>query len=95
MAICSATSHPFGFPSISKRPPLDLLKFLFTKLRNQDKKVAVIRVDEYGALARSSEFMRTRHNMSIIVKTTGGYASSLNGIQQNLTAQNLAKQNLM
>ena len=36
-------------------------------------------MDEDGALARSSEFMRTRHNMNIIVQTTGGYASSING----------------
>ena len=46
---------------------------------NHDKKVAFIQVDEYGALARSSEFMRTGHNMNIIVQTTGGYTSLLNG----------------
>ena len=38
VAICSATSYPFGFPSRSKRPPLDILKFLVTKLRNKDKR---------------------------------------------------------
>ena len=36
-------------------------------------------MDEYGALARSSGFMRTCHNMNIIVQTTGEYASSPNG----------------
>ena len=79
VAICSATSYPFGFPSRSKRPPIDILKFLVPTLSNQDKKVAFIRVDEYVSLARSSEFMRTCHNMNIIVQTTGGDASSLNG----------------
>ena len=79
VAICSATSYPFGFPSRSKLPSLDILKFLFTTLENQDKKVAFIRVDEYGALARSSEFMRICHNMNIIVQTIGVDASSLNG----------------
>ena len=39
--ICSATSYPFGLPSISKRPPIDILKFLVATLRNQDKKVAL------------------------------------------------------
>ena len=78
VAICSATSYPFGFPSRSKRPPLDILRFLVTTLRNKDKKVAFIRVDEYGALARSSEFIKTCHNMIIIVHTTGGDAFSLN-----------------
>ena len=78
VAVCSATSYPFGFPSRSKRPPLDILKSLIATLRNQDKKVTFIQVDEDGALARSSEFMKTCHNMNIIVQTAGGYASSLN-----------------
>ena len=47
-------------------------------MRNQDKKVAFISVDEYVALERSYEFMKTCHNMNIIVQTTGGDASSLN-----------------
>ena len=45
VAICSATSYPFGFPSISKRPHLEILKFLVTKLSNQDTKVAFVRGD--------------------------------------------------
>ena len=79
LAICSANSHPFVFPSIRKRPPLDILKFILTTLRKQDKKVAFVLVDEYGALAISSEFMKACHNMNIIVQTTGVYAYSLNG----------------
>ena len=75
VAICSATSHPFGFPYRRKRLPPDILKFLVTALRNQYKKVAFIQVDEDGALARSPEFMKTCHNMNIIVKTTGIDAS--------------------
>ena len=47
-------------------------------MRNQDKKLAFIRVDEDGALARSSEFMKTYHNINIIVHTTGGDASYIN-----------------
>ena len=46
---------------------------------NQDKKVSFIRVDEYGSLARSSELMKTCHNMNIIVQPTGVDASSING----------------
>ena len=78
VAICSATSYPFVLPSRSKRPPLDILTFLVTTLRNHDKKVSFIQVDYYGALAKSSEFIKTCHNMSIIVQTTGGYASTIN-----------------
>ena len=79
MAIYSYTSHPYVFLSRSKRPPLDILKFLVTTLRNLDKKVALILVDEDGALARYSELMKTCHKMNIIVQTTGRDASSLNG----------------
>ena len=79
VAICSATSYPFGFPSRIKRPPFDILKFLVTTLKNQDKNVAFIKVDEDVSLARSSEFMKTCYNMNITVQTTGVYASSLNG----------------
>ena len=79
VAICSTTSYPFGFPYRIKRPTLDILKFLVTALRNQDKKVAFIRVDEYGAIAKSSNLLRTCHNINIIVQTTGGDSSSLNG----------------
>ena len=50
VTICSAIFYPFGFLYRSKRPPLDVLKCFVTTLRNQDKKVAFIRVYEYGAL---------------------------------------------
>ena len=79
MDVCSATSYPFGLSSRSKRSPLDILTFLVTTLKNQDKKVAFVRVDEDGALARSSEFMKTCHNMNIIFQTKIVDASSLNG----------------
>ena len=78
-AICYDTSYPFGFPSIIKLPHLDILKFIVTALKNQDKKLAFIRVDKYGALERSSEFINTCHDMNIIVRTTGVDASSLKG----------------
>ena len=42
LGICSATSYSFGFPYRSKIPPLGILKFLVTILRNQDEKVAFV-----------------------------------------------------
>ena len=88
-SICSATSYPFGFPSIRKRPPLEILKSLVTASINQDKKVVFIQVDEYGALARSSAFMRSFHNMNIIVQTTDGDAYPING-KSEITNNTLA-----
>ena len=69
---------PFRFPSRSKHPPTDILKFLVITLSNQDKKFSLVRVDEDGALARPSESTKTCHNMNIIVQTTGGDESSIN-----------------
>ena len=40
-------------------------------------------MDEYGALARYSEFMKKCNNINIICKTTGGDASSLNEKSEN------------
>ena len=93
MVICSDISYPFGLPSRSKRPPLDTLKIIINTLINQDKKVSLIRVYEYGELARSSEFIKTCHNMNIIVQTTGGYYSSLNGKREspNKTLANIMR----
>ena len=93
VAIYYAASHPFGFPSRSKSQPLDIQKHIYTKLRNQDKKLAFIRVYEDVSLARSSEFMKICHNMNSIVHTTGGYASSLNGKSEspNETLDNITR----
>ena len=85
------TSHPFRFPSIRKLPPPDILKLTVTTFINQYNKVSFIQVDEYGALAIYSEFMKTCHNMNIIVQTTGGYAFSIHGKNRipNNTLDNL------
>ena len=95
--ICSATSYPFGFSSRGKRLYFDILKRLVYLLRNQYKKVTFIRVNEYGALARSSRFIKTCHNMNIIVQTTGSYASSLDGKIEipNKTLANITRVCLM
>ena len=79
VAIYSATSRPFIFPSRIKILPLDTLKFIFTTLKNQDKKVVFIRVDEDKAISKFSEFMNTYNNMNIIGQTIGGGTYSING----------------
>ena len=79
VAIYSATSYPFGFTSRRKHPPLEILKYIVTTLSNQDKKDAFTQVDEYGEISIFSEFMKAYHDMNIIVKSTGGDQSSLNG----------------
>ena len=79
MAICSENSHPFGFPSRSKHPYLETLNFHVTILRNKDKKVSFIQVDEDGALERYHEFTKTCHNTNTIVQTRVEDAYSIIG----------------
>ena len=83
VGICSANLYPFGFLSRIKLPPIDTLKFIVTAISNQYKKSGFIRMDQYGSLERSSEFMKTCHNMNIIFQTTGIDASSLNDKNQS------------
>ena len=71
VAIYYATSYTFDFPSIIKHLPLEILKFLFTKLSNHDKEVPFIWDNEDGALSIYSGFLRTYHYMYIIVQITG------------------------
>ena len=77
--IYSVTSYPFVSPSRRKFPLLEIIKFLVTKLRIQNKKVSFIRVDEDVELARSYEFMKTCHKLNIIFQATGVDTYSLNG----------------
>ena len=93
VAICSATSYPFSFPSRSKRSPPDILIFLVITLSNQDNKVAFILVDEYISLEISYGFNETCHNMNITVQTSGGDAYSLNGKSKspNKTLANITR----
>ena len=79
LAVWSSPSYPFVFPTRIKRRTFDILKLISTALSNQYNKFAFIIVDKDGALARSSGFISKCHNMNIVVQTTGGYESLLNG----------------
>ena len=66
VAIFYATLYPFDFTYIIKLSPLYIINVLVNTFRNQDKKLIFIRLDKDGVMARSSESMRTFHNMNII-----------------------------
>ena len=55
VAIYSATSYTFGFPSIIKRYTLDIIKLLVNILSNQNNKFELMQVDKYGSMARYSD----------------------------------------
>ena len=53
VALCSATSYPFGFPSRRELPPLDILKFLVTTLSNYDNSTGLMNMENYQDLRNS------------------------------------------
>jgi len=77
--IDASSAYPWGFPSRSKRPPISTFQWFISVLRSMGKTPLYIRVDEGGELAKSAEFCRTVVGLNLILETTGGYASNLNG----------------
>ena len=76
---CATTSYPFGFPTKSKAPPIELLRWLLGTLRSMGYVVNFIRVDEGGELANSSSFAEFVFKSDCILESTGGGNSTNNG----------------
>ena len=66
LAIWSATSYPFGFPSRSKHSPLDILKFPVTTFRNQDKKVSFMTCSSPRCPIRSHSLVFSENSLLIV-----------------------------
>jgi hypothetical protein len=69
----------WNFPTASKSAPISILEYFFNMLEKEDVVIKCVRVDEDGALAKSSEFTTFLTNCNITMETTGGHASFLNG----------------
>jgi len=80
----AATNYTWIFLSRNKRPPLDILSFFISILKKEKKIIRYVRVDEDKALANSTAFCKLLLTHNIILQTTGGYASSLNGKSESL-----------
>ena len=76
---CAHSSYIFAFPTKSKSPPLDIVKWFVNTIRSMGYKAIFFRVDEDRALARSSEFSSLILELNGIIQTTGGYNSENNG----------------
>ena len=77
--------------------PLAILKFLVTKLSNQDNKVSFIGVDKYEELPKSSACMWPCNRVNITIERKAGYVSSLNGRikRPNITLANTKRSIMM
>ena len=99
---CGTTSYPVGFPGKSKTPPLETIRWFISVIRNMGFETTFVRVDEDGALAKSSEFCKLLVDMNCVLETTGGGNSTNNGIVErgnrsraNMVRAQLATLNLL
>jgi len=80
---CVLTKYSFRFCTRRKRAPVDIIRWILLTLRKQKKEVNFVRFDEGGELARCEELNKMLLNeFQIVMQTTGGYASHLNGITE-------------
>ena len=76
---CYVTGYSFVIPTRSKRAPLDIIKWLIEVLKRQGFVVIIVRFDEGGELARSTEVCSLLTNLNIVMESSGGYSSDLLG----------------
>ena len=77
-ALCPSTPCPWDFPTRSNRSPISIVLWLIRIINNQGKTAHSFRVDENGALARSSEFLKIIFELGVTIETIGGRESSSN-----------------
>ena len=70
------------FRKQNKRPPLDLLFFIVLTLRQQNKR-NYVQFNEGGELTHSSEVNQLLIDLTVVVQSTGGYASHRNKDEQS------------
>eukprot|EP00978_Attheya_sp_CCMP212_P033185 scaffold132841_cov57-Attheya_sp.AAC.1 len=80
----TTSSYPWGFPTRSKRPPISTFRWFISVLRSMGKNPIYIRVDEGGELANSTDFCKAVVGLNLILETTGGYASNVNGKNESM-----------
>ena len=76
---CASTSYPFGFPTKSKSPPIEILRWIIGTLRSMGYVVNFVRVDEGGELANSSSFAEFIFKSDCVLESTGAGNSTNNG----------------
>ena len=93
---CASTSYPFGFPTKSKSPPIEILRWLIGSLRSMGHVVNFIRVDEGGELANSSSFAEFVFKCDCVMESTGAGNSTNNGKveRQNRTKADMTRAGL-
>ena len=77
--IDATQSYTFVLPNRSKCSPVSLLKATISVSRSVRYSCTIIIHDEGINLTKLVDFMITLHDLHMIVETTGGYESTING----------------
>ena len=77
-----------GIPHTKQKRTTRAVAIFVGNLRLQGYSADVVRMDEDGSLARSTEFMKTCiEELKLIIQTTGGYNSENNGMVEYPSSQ--------
>jgi hypothetical protein len=80
----AVTRRKWGFPTRSRSPPVHIMRWLVNNMRKQGYAALELRVDEDGALVRSTNFMKLCvEELKMSVQSTGGYNSTNNGLVES------------
>ena len=86
------------FPTASKRSPVCIIRFILTKIKNEQHPSKNLRVDEDGALANSTDVINLLiEELKISMETTGEDISWLNGKNEkhNRSIKNMVREFLI
>ena len=74
--VCAKTRTLFAFPTAYKLPPVRIICFILTKFNTEQHPYNGVRVDEYGALANSTDITNLLvDDFKISMENTGGDSS--------------------
>ena len=77
---CAKTRTLWVFSTSSKRAHVRIIRFILTTLINEQHPCKLVIVDEYSALAKSTDVTNSFvDEFKISMETTGGYSYWLNG----------------
>ena len=78
--VCEKTIIIWILPTVSKRAPVCIIRFILTTLMNEKHPCKLIRVDEDSVLENSTDVTKLLvDDFKISMETTGGDASWING----------------
>ena len=96
--VCENTTMQWVLPTASKRSTVSIIHFILTTPNNEQQPCKCVRVDEYGALEKSTDVTNLLvDDFNISMETTGGDSLWLNGNNErhNRSIHNMVRAGLL